>query len=42
MREIFKNIFAIILGIVGGTALVSYLEYKREKCSSCGGLINAN
>ena len=41
MKEIFKKIFAIILGIVGGVALVSFLEYKYRRCYFCGELINA-
>lgn len=41
MREIFKKTFSIILGVIGGFALVNYLEYKYEKCYFCGRLINA-
>ena len=41
MREIYKKIFGIVLGVVGGIALVSYLEYKYPRCAICGGLINA-
>ena len=40
MNEIFKTIFEVILGIIGGTALVSYLEYKYKRCYFCGELIN--
>jgi len=40
MKEIFKKIFSIILGIVGGFGLVSYLEHKYRRCYFCGELIN--
>ena len=41
MKKIFKKIFSIILGIVGGVGLVYYLEHKYQRCSFCGELINA-
>lgn len=40
IKKYFGIIFAIILGAIGGLALVSYLEYKYRRCYFCGELIN--
>ncbi len=40
IKKYFEIIFAIILGAIGGIALVSYLEYKYRRCYFCGELIN--